>query len=180
MASSSGSGVTIDAIQMLQNLATNYPAFWALANITCWLLGIVLMIRAVYYLKLYGELRTMTASQTSLRTPATYLIGGSVFLFLPAAISVFNKTIFNQPSILGYNQISTGVNPVVMAAIGGLVQLIGFVAFIRGWMILVANSQQSGGQQHSFGKAITHIIGGFLLINVYAFASVIWNTFGLN
>ncbi len=51
------------------------------------------------------------------------------------------------------------INTVVM-----FIQLIGFIAFVRGWFILV-HVGQAGAQQGSFAKGLIHVIGGVVAIN---------------
>jgi len=170
----------LDAITMLTNLSKTYPYLTMLVTGGCYVIGMSLAIRAIYYLKIYGELRTMMATQSSLKIPVTYIIASAVFMFIPTAFSVFNMTIFGTSSPLGYDQTNSTIDPIILQAVGGFVQLLGLVSFVRGWMMLVANAQSPGGGHASFGKAMTHIIGGFLLINIYGLTSVIWNTFGLS
>ena len=168
----------VDATQMLINLNTHLPAVFRLISAFSYVLGFIMAVRGVYYLKLYGELRTMTASQTSLRTPVTYLIAAAALMFMPTVIHIFIKTSFGYDSPLRYDQINSTINPILLQALVGIVQLVGFIAFIRGWLILIANASHSGGGQNSMGKALTHIIGGVLAINIVGLVDVLWNTFG--
>lgn len=48
------------------------------------------------------------------------------------------------------------------------IQLIGLIAFIRGWFIL-SHSAESNSQQGGLSKGLTHIIGGILSINFIPF-----------
>jgi intracellular multiplication protein IcmC len=169
----------LDALNMMINLSKSYPALWEMVTGLCYVMGMILVLRAVYYLKVYGELRTMTATSSSLKIPITYFVAGCVFLFIPTAFQTLQMTTFGTTSVLRYDQVNTSINPIVLKAVGGFVELLGLVSFVRGWMMLVAQAQGSGGQHGSFGKALTHIIGGFLLLNIYGLVTLIWNTFGL-
>jgi intracellular multiplication protein IcmC len=120
----------------------------------------------------------MMASQTSLKVPIMLFIVGSVFIYIPTGFKVINQTIFGYSSPLKYSDVTSGMNPIVLNAITGLIGLIGLISFIRGWMILVAHAQQPGGQA-TLGKALTHIIGGLFAMNVLGVIDIIWNTFGL-
>jgi len=179
-AAGGNAATTMDALSMLANLSKSYPALTFMVTGLCYVIGMSLMIRAIYYLKVYGELRTMMSTQSSLKIPMTYMVAGAVFLFIPTAFQTMTMTIFGTSSMLGYENIDSSINPIVLRAVGGFVQLLGFVSFIRGWMILVANATSPGGGGASFGKGLTHIIGGLLLVNIYGVASVVWNTFGLS
>ncbi len=174
-----GAALGLDAITMLVNLSKSFPALWNLVTGGCYVIGMSLAIRAIYYLKVYGELRTMMSTQSSLKVPVTYMLVACVFLFIPTAFQTLTMTFFGTTSPLGYEQVNSTINPVILAALGGFVQLLGLVSFVRGWLQLVENAQSPGGGHASFGKALTHIIGGFLLLNIYGVANVVWNTFGV-
>ena len=63
-----------------------------------------------------------------------------------------------------------------MTALLGLVQVMGVIAFIRGW-VLLGHAGEQNAQQGMFGKGLTHIIGGILAINIVGTKDLIWNTF---
>jgi len=174
--SSSGSEATVDAIKMLENFNNAYPSIIRLVSAFCYLLGFLLIIRGVFYLKMYGELRTMMSTQTSAKIPLFLILVGSLFVFLPSTYNNISISFFGSASVLSYDQVTTSMNPLLLKSIVGVVQIIGLLSFIKGWMILVANAQQPGGQA-TVGKAITHIIGGLCAYNILGFTNVIWNTF---
>jgi len=167
----------VDALQMLTNLSKTYPAIWKMLTGACYVIGFVFALRGVYYLKQYGEMRTMMASNTSLKTPIAFFIVASVLIYIPTGFKIISKTIFGYNSPLAYSDVTSGMNPIFLSAITGLVSIIGLIAFIRGWLILVANAEHPGGQA-TVGKALTHIIGGLLAMNVLGVVDIIWNTFG--
>ena len=168
----------VDAIQMLTNLSRSYPALWFMLTGACYVIGFAFAMRGVYYLKQYGEMRTMMASNTSLKTPIAFFIVAAVLIYTPAGFHILSRTVFGYSSPLAYSDVTSGMNPVVLGAITGLVSIIGLIAFIRGWLILVANAEHPGGQA-TLGKALTHIIGGLLAMNILGVVDIIWSTFGL-
>lgn len=177
-AQTAGGGGT-DALQMLVNLSKTYPALWKMITGLSYLIGFSLAMRSIYHLKIYGELRTMMSTQTSLKTPVTLMLVAVVLMFIPTAFKMLNLTAFGYGSPLSYEDVSSTMNPVMLKAVAGIVQLVGLIAFIRGWMHLVGHVQQSGGQ-HTLGKALTHIIGGLLAINIIGVTDIFWNTFGFS
>ncbi len=56
------------------------------------------------------------------------------------------------------------------------IQLIGMIAFVRGWWIV--KTAIEGGGQATMAQGFTHIIGGVLAINIYYFLQVMDATFG--
>jgi len=167
----------MDAITMLVNLSRTYPDIISLITGACFLIGFILALQGVYYLRAYGDLRTMTASQTSMRTPITLFIVAAIFMYIPNAFQTLITTAFGYDSPLSYDQTSSSIDPIILKALVGIVQIIGLLAFVKGWMILVAHAKSPGGQA-SLGKGLTHIIGGIFAINIIGVTDVIWNTFG--
>jgi intracellular multiplication protein IcmC len=56
------------------------------------------------------------------------------------------------------------------------IQIIGLVAFIRGWMMIAKSASQGGHQQGGFGKGMMHIFGGVMAINIVSTLNVINQT----
>lgn len=54
------------------------------------------------------------------------------------------------------------------------IRLIGYIAFVRGFLLLnQAGSGQQGGQCGLIGRGLTHIFGGAAAINLKEFATII-------
>lgn len=57
-------------------------------------------------------------------------------------------------------------------------ELIGMIAFVRGWMIIKKAAEGSG--QATMAQGITHVFGGVLAMNLFGFLEVMDATFGTN
>jgi hypothetical protein len=57
-------------------------------------------------------------------------------------------------------------------------QVVGFIAFIRGFLLAKAVVEGSG--NHTMGQALTHVIGGVLCMNIILFLRAAEVTFGIN
>ncbi len=174
-----GSKLPSDWVQMLQNFASQFPDIEELITAAAYVLGFLFMVRAVYYLKVYGELRTMMSSNASLRPPLTYMLVGVAFIYLPSTIDMALATVYNTTEItpISYSADTGGAfYGEAIKVFYMFIQLIGYVAFIRGWVIISHTAQQGG--RETVGKGIVHIIGGILAINVIATKDILWNTFG--
>lgn len=167
----------ISAQSMLINLDRSLPAVMSMIVAICVVVGLALMFSAIYKLKVYGELRTMTASNTNLKEPLTMLLAASFFLFLPTALHDTLFTLYATPNFTPLSYITSEVPQFQLGlkAILDVVRIIGLVSFIRGWLYLVQATQQGRG---GFGKGMTHIIAGILALNIAATKAVIWHTFG--
>lgn len=166
----------------LNNLALSLDQVYRLVTGSAYIIGCAFAFKALYSLKVYGELRTMMASNTSLKEPLTYLIVAAVFIYLPTAVDLFMQSTFDTSQILGYAQLPAGFS--FTATNGGyallkLLQLIGIIAFIRGWVIL-ARSTAQGSQPGGAGKGIIHIFGGVLMMNIVFTINVLYNTLGIS
>ena len=64
-----------------------------------------------------------------------------------------------------------------LGLLGNITQFVGYVAFIRGWILLLRIGEQ-GSQPGAFAKAVTHIVGGLVAINIFGTVAVIQNTIG--
>lgn len=170
-----------DITTMLVNLdSSTYLPLLKLFTAASYLIGIGLTIKAIYALKVYGDLRTMASEKTDLRGPLTQFLAASVFLFMPTAWGVINASLFGTGNILQYQAVQANDNyDNIMKAVVHIIQLIGLVGFMRGWMIISHLSAPSA-QQASMGKGIAHIIGGALAINIVQTWDVIKATLGLS
>ena len=76
--------------------------------------------------------------------------------------------------------VSSGGNATMSAAITGVltfIRMIGYIAFIRGWLML---NQSAQGKDGMMGRALTHICGGVAAINVKITALMLAATFAPN
>lgn len=171
-----------DSANMLINLSKTYPQIQKLITAGAYLVGIGLAMRAIYYLKIFGEMRTMMASQGNLKTPIIYLIVAVALIYLPQTIDDVMLSTFGNTEVspISYNNTSVqGLTLQATNAILGFIQIIGLISFVRGW-IIIAKSAQGAAQGASFGKGATHIVGGILAINIVGTKDAIWGTLGFS
>lgn len=166
----------LSAQSMLVQFAKTVPNLMRLVTAIAYVLGMVFVIRGILKLKHLGESRTMMSQEHHLATPISYIVIGTMLLYLPSAVNTGLNTFWTEPNPYGYTQLTDQWGEFLRICFL-VVQLIGTIAFIRGLVIL---SNISGhGQQGGFSRGLTHIIGGILCINIYQFVQVILATFGL-
>ena len=165
-----------DLQTMLSSLMNNLPPLWALVEAVSYIAGMMFGLKAVYMLKEYGELRTMMSSQTSLMKPMIMFVVSIALCYLPGMYHIALETFYSSQyaSPLGYSDSSLGSWQGVITVATNIIQLVGLIAFVRGWVMISHLAQHSG--QPVFGKAMTHIIGGILAINIVGTAHVLENT----
>lgn len=164
----------VDIGTMIQNLAKTIPNFMQLVTALAYVMGIYLIWKGILELKHFGESRTQMSTEHSMKTPLIYLFVGAALLYLPSSVQVSLSTFWSQPNPYAYVQDSTDPWSQLIQSIFMLLQLIGTIAFIRGLVLLTHLSKH--GQPGTFGRAMAHIVGGVLLINIYGFLQAVINT----
>lgn len=170
-----------DIQQMFMNIGQSLPPIWSMIVGLSYVFGMFFMLRGVYALKVYGDMRTQMSSSSSIKTPLIMFTVGTALMFLPTTRAVMLTTIFaySDPMPLSYftsNPIWSGQTTQILLQI---VQLVGLIAFVRGWVYL-AQTQSHNPGQHTFGKAVTHIIGGIVAINIEGTREVLMGTLGIS
>lgn len=167
---------------MILQAAQSLPGLTTAAAALCYLLGVVFMVMGINSLREANE--HGQRGQGSWKSGFVTMLVGTVLINIPEAVTtilttVYQSTLMNGDSPLAYSGGSLdGNSKLVMGAIVKFIQFVGFLAFVRGWLILKAVGD-GGGQDASMGKAITHIFGGTMAINIVATTNIISDTFGI-
>ena len=168
---------SLSASDMLMKISEQLPNLMRLVTAVAYVMGMFFIVIGIFKLKQYGESRTMMSHEHHLKGPLVYLIVGAMLIYLPTSVQVGLTTFWTVPNPYGYldDQDQWGT---FLSACYTIVQLFGVIAFIRGLLIL---SQMSGhsNQPGTFGRGLTHIIGGILCLNIYQFVQVVMVTLGI-
>lgn len=189
MASGTCTGGTVSCwiasqANILMNIANSLASVERLITAAAYLMGCAFLFKAIYSLKVYGESRTMMSSSASMKEPIVYLIVGAVFIYFPSAFSAVMQSSFGYSNVLQYAPINSksstldtlfGSGSVVGRPLTMLIQVIGLVAFVRGW-VLIARSASQGQPPGGVGKGFVHVFGGTLAINIVGTLNMINNT----
>lgn len=171
---------------ILNNIANNLAPVQKLITGAAYIIGMSLAFKALYSLKVYGEARTMMASNSSIKEPIIYLIVATMFIYFPTGIDMVLTSTFGDANILQYQPVNGGDNQGAISTLFGsgspvgrpltmIIQTIGLVAFVRGW-VLIARSAAQGQPPGGTGKGLIHVFGGILAINIVATINIINNT----
>lgn len=143
-------------------------------------LGIGMCIIAVMKLKKYGTKTAYMHVESSLVGPFLQFFIGIALFYLPTFIESLNQTLWQDPdvnNVLSWNSGSQSDNfQTYIEPILGVIQIIGMIAFIRGWVQL-SRATNAGQQPGAVSKGLTHIVGGILAINIYTVIEVFNQTF---
>lgn len=166
----------VSAADMLQKIADQLPFLMRMVTAIAYVMGMYFIFWGILKLKQYGEMRTQMAAEHSLKGPMMYIIVGALLLYLPSSVQMGLSTFWSTPSPYGYlNEPDQWADVIKDGFL--VLQLFGTIAFIRGLVIL----SHLGGhaQPGTFGKGVTHVIGGLFCINMYQFVQVILTTLGI-
>lgn len=171
-------------VDILSNIASNMESVQRMISGAAYLIGLAFAFKAIYSLKKYGEQRSMMSNETNIKDPLAHLLVAGILIYLPTGIQMMLVTTFGQPNILAYAPISSnnssldvlfGQDSAVGASLSIIIQTIGLIAFIRGW-VLVARSASQGQPPGGTGKGLVHVFGGILAMNIVGTIQVINNT----
>lgn len=189
MASSTCTGGTVSCwiasqADILTNIAHSLAPVERLITGGAYLIGCAFLFKAIYSLKVYGEARTMMSSNTSVKEPVVYLMVGAILIYFPTAFSALMQSSFGYQNVLQYAPVNSS-NPTLDTLFGNgsavgrplsmLIQVIGLIAFVRGW-VLIARSASQGQPPGGTGKGLMHVFGGILAINIVGTINMINNT----
>lgn len=166
--------------QMLESVQKNLPDLWRLVTGGSFLIGLFFALRSIYLFKEYGESRAMGGGGADIRRPLINLFIAAGLLYWPSLVNASLETLFKTNVLYSYHLegSSEQFNKMVQI-LGNIVQFIGFIAFIRGWVLLSRIAQQGGAQPGGIGKAICHMIGGILALNIFATWKILQSFLGL-
>lgn len=168
-----------DIATMLINFSEAVPNLMRLVTALAYVMGFFFIIKGVMELKHFGESRSMMSQEHSIGKPVMLLVIGTMLLYLPASVRTGLSTFWTTPNPYGYLPSSSDDSnwTDLGSAAFMVIQLVGTIAFIKG--LLMMRHATGHGQPDTFSKALAHIIGGVLCINLYQFLQAIFETLGI-
>ncbi len=171
---------------MMQNFVKNiHGPMSTLLSMISVIVGLTFIVKG-----LFAGVKTGTDPRAS--SPKTIIVNlviGALLISIGGVLEDILLTIFgvssvsNMSSFSGIawsNFVGAGVNTTAadntVKAILAFIQIIGLIAFLRGWLIVKAAVE--GGGQATIPQGITHIIGGAMAINIDRMLKIIDKTFG--
>lgn len=160
------------------------PSVERLVTGAAYLIGIMFVFKAIGTLRSYGESRSSMSNNGSMKEPLVYLASGAMLIYFPTAFKVLMQTSFGYENVLQYAPINSsnnafdtlfGSGSVVGEPLSIIIQVIGVIAFVRGW-VLIARASGQGQQPGGTGKGLMHVCGGILAMNIVGTLEMINNT----
>ena len=171
---------------VMNNLVKNIslPMFTILAGLSV-AIGIFLIVRGLLKAAKYG----VDPRSDNVKSITTNLLIGAVMISIGNMLPTVLSTLFGNGTkpddismfagldwsgVVGSSSTTAADNAI--KAVLAFVQVIGGIAFVRGWL-MIKNAIEGTGQQ-TVPQGITHIIGGAMCINIGMMLKILDTTFG--
>ena len=167
---------------VLVNLAQSLIPVENMLTGAAYIIGIYFAIKALLVLKANTESRSQAGG--GFTEPLMYFFVSVMLIYLPSSFSMVMDTTFGYSNVLQYAPndsqmplISSvfGQNNPMGNALTIIIQVVGLISYIRGWIIL-AKAGGAGQQPGNVGKGFTHVIAGVFAMNIIGTLQVINNT----
>lgn len=145
---------------MITRIIPQLQQLWTLIFAVSVLMGLILVFTGLYRLGTSGG----RAGASSPAMPKITVLIGIIILNIPAVLDTLAMSTLDEPSVQALTYIppeSTGRMYIQLAVY--LIQIIGLLALIRGWSLMDKIGRNG---DSVFWKASTHIIGGFMAVNI--------------
>lgn len=166
--------LTLDGV--FSNFQGSSIALANLVQLSTYAMGIFFVLSSIFKFSQLGS-----NPQMSPKVPLTMFVVGICLFALPSALVVVQETMAMGGSGPGDMLVSTSatLGQMTKKGIEGLlwfIRLIGYIAFVRGWLLL---NQAGQGKDGALGRGLTHIFGGVAAINAKLTAEILANSIGM-
>jgi len=154
---------------------TTYVPMLRLIAATCYVMGIWFILSAFILLKRYGEYRVMMMVNVRFNRPLMLILVGIILFYIPEMTKVSIATFWGTDSIQRWPVQTTGWKDIFDPVVD-IVRIFGYIAFVKGW-VLWSRTGSEQKQPGLAGKALMHLVGGILAINIVGTITLIENSF---
>lgn len=160
--------------EMFSNFSASSVALTRVAQYFMNIMGLFLVVGSVFKLAEHGK----TGGQIPLKMPIIMLLCGIALWTGASTINVVAQTLYGDGpgnllsppgAVSPIAQLKEGITGILL-----FLRFIGYVAFIRGWLIL--NKLGGQGGDGMLSRGLTHIFGGVALIQVEFTAKILSNS----
>ena len=159
--------MSISVTQFASTVITNLTHFAGILQVLSIGGGIGLFMSSLFEFKRYGEMRTFMSHQMTIARPLSMMLAGVMLLIMPLIISTFMLGFWGSANPIAYTPTTDSGWEPLMPVVIDFVRVVGIFAFMRG-IFLISRSGGVGAQPGTLSKAILHMFGGVLCINVVA------------
>ncbi|MDR3423520.1 MAG: hypothetical protein P4M13_00365 [Alphaproteobacteria bacterium] len=177
--SSGNGGAGLDGMMtgFISNIKDPLISIISLIAILC---GLYMIVRGLMKASKYG----FDPKTNSIHSVLTHIGFGALLMTIGDNLNMMMTSVFGTSSVtsaidwttVGSMGASQSFSDAINAGLE-FVQIIGAIAFVRGWLIL-KKVVEGGGGNVTLAQGLTHILGGVVAINIFAFLKVMDATFG--
>lgn len=145
--------------------------------------GVGMTLHAVMKIKKFAQKTAFMHVESGVLGPSMEFFIGVILVYAQRFFDVVEVTlwrsveansIWNPAKTTQGNEILNIIQPMA-----GVIQIIGMIAFLRGWLVISKATSGAQGQGGGLAKGVFHVIGGILAININTTTSVVMATLGL-
>lgn len=167
----------IDASTMLGALMESFPGFESFLNLLVSLLGIILTGMAIFKFIEFDQ------GRARLLTPFMYLFAGVALWNFASGVNAFLETVYGSStsvqSLLSYSGSKLPEQTAKMSKLLIMcIRLIGYAAFIKGWLIFKRIGDGNNGSDEALSKAMIHLFFGVAAINIVETVNIVSSSIG--
>lgn len=163
---------------MFANFTSSAIAITELVKYSAYIIGLFLVVGAISkFIKQSGDSRQDTGG---LRAPLVMFSCGVGIFALTSTVNIALTTMSlssGGPGDILSSGVGNGLDATAASAMKGVfafVRMLGYIAFIRGWLFLV--DYGNGKQDGTMARGLVHIFGGVAAINLTATVKILANT----
>lgn len=157
----------MNASQFAQTVMQNLHSMAGILQLMAIAGGLGLFIMSLFEFHRYGQMRTFMSHQMTMARPLAVMLSGIMLLIMPSIISTVMLAFWGTANPMAYTTTSNEGWAPLMPMVIMFVRVIGVGAFMRG-IFMFSRMGHQGGQQGGMAKALLHLFGGVLCINVVA------------
>ncbi|WP_162061038.1 hypothetical protein [Undibacterium sp. KW1] len=166
------------ALTMLLKFGESIPGLWNFVQAMAFVTAMFLFGFSMFKLKRIGERKSDEGAMSVVMT----LLAATGMFYLSSSIDTFLVSTFGTSSIMTYTTSSILDADGIKAArvVIGFVNLIGLIAFVRGWYALKMLGSGGGHKEDTAKRAIVLLVGGTFCLNIVALSEVLQKTLGIS
>lgn len=166
------------AMTMLLKFGESIPGLWNLTQGLSFAVAMFLFALSLFKLKRIGERKSDEGTMSVVMT----LLAATGMFYLSTSLDTFLVSTFGTNSIMTYSSSNILDAEGIKAArvVIGFVNLIGLIAFARGWYALKLLSSGGGHREDTAKRAIVLLVGGTFCLNIVALSEILQNTLGIS
>jgi len=172
-----GTGTSLDEMMINFIADIKFPLLGLISMISI-ASGLYMIVRGLFKASKYG----FDPKTHAMHLILINMLFGAILMTIGSNMYTITNSVFGPSplppgSVIQWSSLGD-VSPEFALAVQAalqFVQIIGAIAFVRGWMILKKVAEGNG--QTTLAQGLTHILGGVLAINIFYFLTILDTTF---